>query len=67
VQLLLGYRADTPQPPHRKALQQNAFLVAAHHADAVGLGQTRGDLGDLLTRSGADGGDKPGLVADFGP
>ena len=67
VQLLLGDRADAPQPPHRKALQQYAFLVATHHADAVGLGQARGDLGDLLSGSGADGGDQPGLVADFGP
>ena len=67
VQLLLGHRADAPQPPHRKPVQQHAFLVAAHHPDAVGLGQPRGDLGDLLARSGPDGGDQPGLVANLGP
>ena len=67
VQLLLGDRADAPQPAHRQPVEQHAFLVAAHHPDAVGFGQPRGDLGDLLARSGADGGDQPGHLADLGP
>ena len=61
VQLLLGHRPDTPEPAHRQPVEQNAFLVAGDHADAVGLGESRGDLGDLLARSGTDGGDQPGL------
>src|SRR5271155_1936698 len=32
--------------------------------DAIGFGQTGRDLGDLLARTGADGGDQAGLVAD---
>ena len=67
VQLLLGDRADPPQPAHRQAVQQRPLLVAAHHPDAVGLGQPGGDLGDLLSRPGADRGDQSGLVADLGP
>ncbi len=67
VQLLLGNRADPPQSAHRQAVQQHPFLVAAHYADAVGLGQPRGDLGDLLSRPGANGCDQPGHVTNLGP
>ena len=67
VQFLLGDRSDAPQPPHRQPVEQRAFLVAADHPDAVGLGQAGGDLGDLLARAGADGRDETGLVAHRGP
>ena len=67
VQLLLGDRADAPQPAHRQPVEQRALLVPAHHPDAVGLGQPRGDLGDLLARAGADRGHQAGLVAHPGP
>ncbi len=66
VQLLLGDRADAPQSPHRKGVEQHPLLVAAHHPDAVGFGQVGGDLGDLLARSGADGGDQARLVENLG-
>ncbi len=65
VQLLLGDGPDAPQPPHRQPVEQHALLVPAHDPDAVGFGQVGGDLGDLLARSGADGGDQPRLVADL--
>ena len=63
VQLLLGHRADAPQPAHRQPLEQWAFLGKADHPDPVGFGQSRGDLGDLLARSGAHRGHQPGLGA----
>ncbi len=62
VQLLLGDRSDAPQPAHRKGVQQRTFLVAPDHPQPVGLGQLRGDLGDLLARSRPDGGHQPGLL-----
>ena len=64
VQPLLGHRADPPQPAHRQPGEQRALLVATDDADAVGFGQPRRDLGDLLARAGADRGDQPGLAAD---
>ena len=66
VQLLLGDRPDAPQPAHRQRVEQHPLLAAGHHPDAVGFGQVRGDLGDLLARSGADGGDQSRFVENLG-
>ena len=62
VQLLLGDRPDAPQPAHRQPVEQHPLLGAGHHPDAVGFGQVRGDLGDLLARSGPDGGDQSRFI-----
>ncbi|BCI88829.1 hypothetical protein NIIDMKKI_40350 [Mycobacterium kansasii] len=48
MQFLLGNRADSPQPPHRQAVEQPLFFLPADHSNAVRLGQTGRDLGDLL-------------------
>ena len=61
--------ATGPIPHSRRTgqpVQQHAFLVAAHHPDAVGFGQPRSDLGDLLAGPGADGCDQPGHLANLG-
>ena len=63
MQLLLGDRADAPQPPHRQAAEQQLFFGAPNHPDPVGFGQAGSDLGDLLARARAHRGDQAGLVA----
>ncbi len=67
MQLLLGHRPNPPEPAHRQRVEQQTFLGARHHPNAVGFGQTGGDLGDLLTRSGADRGGQPRLLAHLSP
>ena len=43
------------------------FLVTPNHPQAIRFGEFGGDLGDLFSRPGADGGDQSGLVEDPPP
>ena len=54
AQSFLGHRADPPQSTHRKTREQQVLLVASDHPHPVGLGQSGGDLRDLLARPGTD-------------
>ena len=58
---LARHRSDPPQLPHRKSRHQLGLDSRSDDGDAVGLGQSRRDLGDLFSGSGTDRGDQPGL------
>ncbi|CNY56421.1 Uncharacterised protein [Mycobacterium tuberculosis] len=67
MQLFLGDRADAPQPSYRQSAEKRLLFSVPDYPNAVGFGQTRSNLGDLLARARSDRGNQAGLVAHPSP
>ncbi len=57
-------RADAPDQADRQRIEEGALVAGVHHDEPVGLGDLRGDLGEVLRARRADGDRQPDLGAD---
>ena len=65
VELASGHRTHTPQVLDGQWMQKRELLAQRHHQQAIRLGDTAGDLGQVLGLRHADGDRQADAVADL--